>query len=147
MDFVFEGRRKSGNSTGPIAEPDFSAVRVSTYKDEDSLSRNVIRLRFTFTSKAVLLARWIKDDRLEVGGDGKNMLLAFKRSPSGYRIVGKGFTDSVKKPAKDRPSIQVTVNADSPVAVISSLVMGEWIPLKESGVLLIASINANKNEK
>ena len=141
MEFVFEGRRKSGNSTGPVAEPDFAAVRVSAYKDADASKRNVVRLRFTFTSKAVLLARWIKDDRLEVGADSKNMLLAFKRSASGYRIVGKGFTDLANKPAKDRPSVQVTVNADSPVAVISSLIMGEWTPLKENGVLLIASIS------
>lgn len=133
MDFKFESKRKAGNS-GPHDEPDFPAVKISTYKEQNRRgSTNVVRLRFAFTEKAVRLARWIKGDNLEVGGDSQNMMLAFKRSPSGYKIVGKQFSDK----SKDRPSVQVTADASGAVAVISSLCLGMWIPLHESGLLLV----------
>jgi len=135
MNFQFESKRKSGNC-GTKEEPDFAAVKVSVYKEKNRrASSNVVRLRFAFTEKAVRLARWIKGDSLEVGGDAQNMMLAFKRSPSGYRIIGKQFTEKTK----DRPSIQVTVDSDSAVSLIASLCLGVWIPLHESGLLLVTS--------
>ena len=133
MNFVFETRRHSGQK-GPAVEPDKPAVKITTYVDKTKTS-NMIRLRFTFTAKMISTARWIKDDRLEVGGDPDSLVIAFKRSPTGYKIVGKGFTDN----AKDRPSIQVSVELKSPVALIASMKLNEWIPLSESGVLFVTS--------
>ena len=131
MSFVFETRRHKGSS-GPSVEPDYPAVKVSSYIDKTK-SSHMIRFRFTFNAKLVSSSRWIKDDRIEVGGDPENLMLAFKRSATGYRIVGKGFTDN----AKDRPSVQVSVDQKSPVSIISSLCLDRWIPLHESGVLFV----------
>jgi hypothetical protein len=132
MNFVFEKKRSTGNCGTTTHDPDYAAVWISTYKEKGK-SNGTIRLRFAFSLQTIAYARWIKGDRLSVGGDTDNMLLAFKRDPEGYKITGKHFSDT----SNDRTSIQVTVSENSAVNVLSQLCCGKWIRLKENGVLLV----------
>ena len=132
MNFVFESKRHSGCGGKQSDEPDYPAVKISSYIDKNKAA-GTKRFRFAFTQKTVAYARWIKGDRLTCGADSEHMLLAFKRDPTGYKIVGKQFSES----AKDRPSIQITVDDASAVSIIADMCLGKWIRLSESGVLLV----------
>ena len=66
MNFVFESKRHSGCGGKHSDEPDYPAVKISSYIDKNKAA-GTKRYRFAFTQKTVTYARWI-NGTLTCGG-------------------------------------------------------------------------------